>query len=150
MTIYKITQTETHYGEANSLDEIREQWNNGLFDCGLIDVDISEADFENQDSQLEISETKICVDCGRDAEGSYHKNDKVTLTFSTLKQAQNEAIIQGIKYAMDYLEDVNYHTGANVVAELLDIIAGKANAPEWQSEFFAKPEHSLYSTRCEN
>ena len=70
MTIYKITQTETHYGEANSLDEIRKQWNDGLFDCGLIDVDIVKADFENQDSQLEIAETKICVDCGRSAQST--------------------------------------------------------------------------------
>lgn len=150
MTIYKITQTETHFGEADSLDEIREQWNNGLFDCGLIDVDISEADFSIENPQLEITKTKICVDCGRGANGGWHANDTVTTTFASLKQAQNEAIVQGIKYAMDYLEDINLHSGANAVAEFLQMLTEPsfANVPTWQTSFLA--EHGLYSTECEN
>lgn len=154
MTIYKITQTETFFGNADSLDDAQELFNEGVFDCATsLTVDISEADFENPISQLETAKSKIeiCLACGYDKnEGGYHAPDDVTITFRTLKQAQNEAILQGINFAMDYLEDVNYHTGAYLVAELLDIINGTQTAPEWQSTFFTKPEHTLYSTSCEN
>jgi len=150
MTIYKITQTETHFGHADSLDDAQEQWNAGVYDCATsLTLDITEADFENPNLQLEVQETKICVDCGQDFGAGYHANEAVTITFATLKQAQNEAIVQGIKYAMDYLEDINYHDGANAVAEFLEMLTEPsfANVPTWQTEFMA--QHALYSVKCE-
>lgn len=153
MTIYKITQTETFFGNAESLDEAQELFNEGVFDCASsLTVDISEADFENPNPQLDTAPKKIevCLSCGHDKnEGGYHALDEVTTTFRTIKQAQNEAIIQGIKYAMDYLEDINYHDGANAVSEFLTMLTEPsfANVPTWQTEFMAR--HSFYSTGCE-
>jgi len=154
MTIYKITQTETFFGNADSLDDAHELFNEGVFDCASsLTVDIIEADFENPISQLDNAPKKIevCLSCGHDKnEGGWHAGDNPGITFAGLKQAQNESIIAGIKFAMDYLEDINAHHSANAVAELLDIINGTETAPQWQNAFFAKPEHSLYSMKCES
>lgn len=89
-----------------------------------------------------------CLECPPDSHG-WHKGDDAGITFEGLKIAQNEAILRGIQIAIDYLEDVNYHTGANALSECFDILAGNAKAPEWQLSFFATREHSLYSTECE-
>jgi len=151
MTIYKITQTETHFGHADSLDDAQEQWNAGVYDCATsLTVDITEANFENPNLQLEVQETKICVDCGQDFGAGYHANEAVTITFATLKQAQNEAIVQGIKYAMDYLEDINLHSGANAVSEFLTMLTEPSfgDVSPWQKAFLST--HPLYSTECEN
>ena len=106
--------------------------------------------FDNVEDGETLTEliNRPCLECPPDSRG-WHKGDDAGITFEGLKQAQNEAILQGIRFAMDYLEDVNYHTGANVVDELLAILDGKQQAPEWQLSFFATREHSLYSTECE-
>jgi hypothetical protein len=56
----------------------------------------------------------------------------VTTTYETTKRAQAEAIRQGVRLAIDYLEDINYHTGANALCELLEAIDGTGNLPQWQ------------------
>lgn len=156
MSIYKITEVVTHNTHADSREEALELWLGGSLDAPHIVTTVEEIDpiFSGGVSQLETSDSKNeeiateCEDCGKNFyEGGYHRNDEVKITFSTLKHAQNQAILEGIRYAMDYLEDINYHDGANAVAEFIDIINGKATAPEWQSEFLKR--HALYSTECE-
>jgi len=153
MTIYKITQTETFFGYADNLADAQELWNQGVYDCATsLNVTFEEADFENQVSQLDTAESKIeiCETCGLTlGEGGYHRNDDVTVTFSTLKHAQNQAIVQGIKYAMDYLEDINLHSGANAVSEFLTLLTEPSfgDVSPWQKRFLST--HALYSTECE-
>jgi hypothetical protein len=88
-----------------------------------------------------------CEECS--AEWGWHKNDEAGITYEGLKQAQNEAILRGITYAMEYLEDINYHDGANVLAEYLAFLSSpdSVKMPDWQSNFHAG--HTLYSTECE-
>lgn len=156
MSIYKITEVVTHNTHADSREEALTLWLEGVLDAPHIITTVEEIDpiFSGGVSQLETSDSKNeeiateCEDCGQNFyESGYHVSEPVTVTFRTLKQAQNEAILQGIQYAIDYLEDINYHDGANAVAELFDIINGKATAPEWQGEFFKR--HALFSTECE-
>lgn len=80
-----------------------------------------------------------CLECPPDAKG-WHKGDDVGITFESLKQAQNEAILHGVKMAMDYLEEVNLHSGANKLQDLFDILN---DGGTFYSQF------SLYSTECE-
>ncbi len=156
MSIYKITEVVTHNTHADSREEALTLWLEGVLDCPEIVTTVEEVSpkFSEGVSQLETSEPENeeiateCKDCGKNFyEGGYHRNDEVTITFSTLKHAQNQAILQGIQYAIDYLEDINYHDGANALEEFIDIMNGKATAPEWQSEFLKR--HALYSTECE-
>lgn len=88
-----------------------------------------------------------CDHCA--AEWGWHKDDEAGITFEGLKKAQNEAIIKGITYAMEYLEDINYHDGANVLTEYLAFLEDPQSVkmPDWQSNFHAG--HTLYSTECE-
>lgn len=88
-----------------------------------------------------------CEECS--AECGWHKNDDAGITFEGLKKAQNEAILRGITYAVDYLEDINYHDGANVLSEYLAFLSSpdSVKMPDWQSNFHAG--HTLYSTECE-
>lgn len=90
--------------------------------------------------------TRPCLECPPDSRG-WHKGDDPGLTFEGLKKAQNEAILRGVQIALDYLEDVNLHTGANALNDLWEYLTGTMKPDEWQSGFFA--EHSLYSTECE-
>lgn len=155
MKMYKLTQTETHTYKGESPEEILELFNEGVLDCAeSITVTVEEItkNFSGAVSQLEPDEAKIqiCEACGLTlGEGGYHRNDEVTLTFSTLKHAQNQAIVQGIKYAMDYLEDINYHDGANAVSEFLTMLTEPSfgGVPTWQAKFMNT--HALYSTECE-
>jgi len=190
MTIYKITQTETFFGQADSLDDAHELFNEGVFDCASsLTVEIIEADFSGADSQLKNEEEKNrtftflsgetydvkatslqeaeerlyahmrcdeseyveegeiltelisrpCLECPPDAKG-WHKHDDAGITFEGLKQAQNEAILHGVKMAMDYLEEINCHSGARAVNELKSIL-------EDGGTFFSS--FALYSTECE-
>lgn len=90
-----------------------------------------------------------CLECPADAKG-WHKGDNVGITFAGLKQAQNEAIIQGIRYAMNYLEDINLHSGAQAVADFLALLTEPSfgDVSPWQQAFLNS--HPLYSTECEN
>lgn len=83
------------------------------------------------------------------AEWGWHKDDEAGITFEGLKKAQNEAILLGIKFAMDYLEDINYHDGANALQEYWAFMSDPESVkmPDWQSVFHAG--HSLYSIECE-
>lgn len=88
-----------------------------------------------------------CEECS--AEWGWHKEDEAGITFEGLKKAQNEAILRGILYAMEYLEDINYHDGANALQEYWAFMSNPENVkmPDWQSNFHAG--HTLYSTECE-
>lgn len=107
----------------------------------------SDDDAEELDVETILEETP-CHECPSDSHG-WHKNNNAGITYEGLKKAQNEAIIQGIKYAMDYLEDINAHHSANALAHFLDLLTENTfeTIPEWQRDFFAK--HSFYSTECE-
>jgi hypothetical protein len=83
--------------------------------------------------------SRPCLECPPNT-GGWHKGDDVGITFESLKQAQNEAILHGVKMAMDYLEERNLHSGANMVQELFDILNDGGT-------FFSP--HALYSTECE-
>lgn len=143
MTNYIITQTEIHHVSADSVKEAHDLFNENVYDCATsITVEVVEADFKNgvylENSQIEIEE------------GDYPSKDEiVTTTFGCLKTVQNEEIIKGIRYAMDYLEDINYHDGANAVQQFLDILTEVSlyGMPEWQKQFFA--EHPLYTVPTE-
>lgn len=131
---------ETYDVEASNLQEAQTR----------LDDYLNGESFEYVEEGETLSEAivKPCLECPKDAKG-WHKHDDAGITYEGLKQAQNEAIIQGIQYAIDYLEDINYHDGANAVAEFLDLLTENTFVPipEWQREFFAK--HSFYSTECE-
>lgn len=88
-----------------------------------------------------------CEECS--AEWGWHKEDEAGITFEGLKKAQNEAILRGILYAMEYLEDINYHDGANALQEYWAFMSNPESVkmPDWQSNFHAG--HTLYSTECE-
>lgn len=142
MTNYIITQTEIHHVSADSVKGAYETFEAGIYDCATsINVQVVEADFKNgfhlADSQFEIEEY----------DGDPEDPEAVTLSFRTLKTVQNEEIFRGIQYAIDYLEDINYHDGANALSELFDILKGTSAAPQWQSEFFSR--HPLYSVPTE-
>ena len=127
-TIYEI--------EATSRDEAMEKLSEGVADG----IDEGEALSDFYGSQP-------CEECS--AEWGWHKNDDAGITFEQLKKAQNEAILLGVKYAMDYLEDMNYHDGAMVLQEYRAYLSrpDSVKMPDWQSTFHA--EHTLYSTGCE-
>jgi hypothetical protein len=131
---------ETYDVKASTLAEARRR----------LDDYLSGESFEHVEDGETLTEliARPCLECPPDSRG-WHKGDDAGITFEGLKIAQNESFIAGIELARDYLEDVNYHTGANVVADLLAILDGKQIFPEWQLDFFAKREHSLYSTECE-
>ena len=144
MTNYIITQTEIHHVSADSVKGAYETFEAGIYDCATsINVEVVEADFKNgvhlDNSQFENEVSQLSPE--------WSKNEEVTITFGTLKTAQNEEIFKGIQYAIDYLEDINYHDGANALSELFDILKGTSAAPQWQSEFFAR--HPLYSVPTE-
>lgn len=144
MTNYIITQTEIHHISADSVKEAHDLFHENVYDCATsINVEIVEADFKNgvhlDNSQFE-----------NETSAEWKKDDEVTITFGTLKTAQNEAIVLGIQYAMDYLTDINAHTAAECVQEFLWMLT-EASAlhpiPEWQKQFFA--EHPLYEVPTE-
>jgi hypothetical protein len=127
-TIYEIP--------ATSKDEAMEKLSDGVAD-GM---------FEGE-ALSDFYGSQPCEECS--SEWGWHKNDEAGITFEGLKKAQNEAILLGIKYAMDYLEDINYHDGANVLQEYWAFMSDPESVkmPDWQSVFHAG--HSLYSTECE-
>lgn len=145
MTNYIITQTEIHHVSADSVKEAQDLFNENTFDLATsITVEIVEADFKNEVPQLLPRVLQIEAPKW---DGYPSKDEEVTVTFGTLKTVQNEEILKGIRYAMDYLEDINYHDGANALEEFIDYIQGTMSAPEWQSEFFAR--HPLYTVPTE-
>lgn len=182
MKNYKITQTETHFAQAENEDTLRDLWKQGAIDgSGILEIEIEEmpsnqlkrytilsgtiyeieanskdeamAKLDNLD-ELDEGEalsdfygSQPCDKCETDF--GWHEDDYAGITFGGLKQAQNEAILRGIQYAMDYLEDINYHDGANVLNEYWAFMSDPESVkmPDWQSVFHAG--HSLYSTKCE-
>jgi hypothetical protein len=125
-TIYEI--------EATSKEEALDKLSKGV-------------DIEEGEAHSDFYGTQPCEHCS--AEWGWHKDDEAGITFGGLKQAQNEAILRGIKYSMDYLEDINYHDGANALQEYWAFMSDPASQtmPDWQSNFHAG--HTLYSTECE-
>lgn len=132
---------ETYDVEASNETEARQKLDNYLSGESFDGVTEGET--------LTEAINRPCLECPPDAKG-WHKGDDAGITFEGLKQAQNEAIVQGIKYAMDYLEDINYHDGANAVQEFLTLITEPSfgDVSPWQQSFLNS--HSLYSTECEN
>lgn len=63
---------------------------------------------------------------------TWKPEDTVTTTFRSLKQSQAEAIYNGVVLAMDYLEDINYHTGANALEFLLEALQDNGELEPWQ------------------
>ena len=54
---------------------------------------------------------------------TYKANDEVVTTFATLKRAQNEAFQEGIKFAMNFIQQkLNPFDTANEVMELLEAL----------------------------
>lgn len=104
-------------------------------------------DIEEGEAHSDFYGSQPCEECS--AEWGWHKQDEAGITFESLKKAQNEAILRGIKYAMEYLEDINYHDGANALEEYGAFLASpdSVKMPDWQSNFHAG--HTLYSTECE-
>lgn len=104
-------------------------------------------DIEEGEAHSDFYGSQPCEYCA--AEWGWHKDDEAGITFEGLKKAQNEAILRGITYAMEYLEDINYHDGANVLAEYLAFLEDPQSVEmsDWQSNFHAG--HTLYSTECE-
>jgi hypothetical protein len=148
MTIYKITQTEVHHVSADSAGEAQDIFNQGTYDClTSLNVEIVEADFKNEVSQLRPKTLQIEAP---EWDNYPSKDEIVTTTFGCLKTVQNEEIIKGIQYAIDYLTDINSHTAAECVQEFLWMLT-EASAlhpiPEWQKQFFA--EHPLYEVPTE-
>ena len=92
--------------------------------------------------------SQSCEVCPENAKG-WHIEDEAGITFGGLKQAQNEAIVKGVQYAIDYLEDINYHTGANALEGFLNVLtkADFTDISEWQRPFLEL--HALYSEECE-
>lgn len=90
-----------------------------------------------------------CSTCSTPTAHGWHIEDEITMTYQGLKRSQNEAIVLGVQYAIDYLEDINYHTGANAVEEFRNILteADFTKGPEWQKPFLER--HALYSEECE-
>lgn len=91
-----------------------------------------------------------CKDCTNPTAKGWHVEEEITLTYGGLKKAQNEAIIQGVTYAMDYLEDINLHSGANAVSDFLEILTGQTILREgyWQEDFHKS--HALHLENCQN
>lgn len=181
MRTYKITQTETHFAEAENESQLLDLWNEGGIDCPKnIEVKIEEVkaslkrftilsgtiyeieatskkeamkklsegvDIEEGEAHSDFYGSQPCDKC--EGEWGWHEDDDAGITFSGLKQAQNEAILKGIAYAMEYLEDINYHDGANALAEFWDFLYSpdSTKMPDYQSNFHAG--HTLYSTKCE-
>jgi hypothetical protein len=104
-------------------------------------------DIEEGEALSDFYGSQPCEECS--AEWGWHKNDDAGITFEQLKKAQNEAILRGILYAMEYLEDINFHDGANVLHEYWAFLSSpdSVKMPDWQSNFHAG--HTLYSTECE-
>jgi hypothetical protein len=125
-TIYEI--------EATSKQEAMQKLSEGV-------------NIEEGEAHSDFYGSQPCEECS--AEWGWHKQDDAGITFEGLKKAQNEAILLGIKFAMDYLEDINYHDGANVLNEYWAFMSNPESVkmPDWQSVFHAG--HSLYSTECE-
>ena len=90
-----------------------------------------------------------CQDCSMPTNGNgWHVGDTFGTTYGTMKQAQREATISGIRSAMDYLEEINDHTGANAVAEFLEFLQGEqVNRSEWLQPFLDL--NVLPSRKCE-
>lgn len=132
---------ETYDVEASNLQEAQTR----------LDDYLSGESFEYVEEGETLSEVIVspCLECPKDAQG-WHKNDDTGITFGSLKQAQNEAIIKGIRYAMDYLENINLHSGANAVSEFLTMLTEPSfgNVSPWEQDFLNT--HPLYSTECEN
>lgn len=181
MRTYKITQTETHFAQAENEDTLRDLWNEGAIDCPkTLEVKIEQledrvkrytilsgtiyeieatskeeamkklsegVDIEEGEAHSDFYGSQPCDKC--EGELGWHEEDEAGITFSSLKKAQNEAILQGITYAMEYLEDINFHDGANALEEFLAFLASpdSVKMPDWQSNFHAG--HTLYSTKCE-
>ena len=89
-----------------------------------------------------------CEVCPENVKG-WHIEDEAGITFGGLKQAQNEAIVKGVQYAIDYLEDINYHTGANALEGFFNVLtkADFTDISEWQKPWLES--HALYSEECE-
>lgn len=89
-----------------------------------------------------------CEACPGNAKG-WHIADEAGVTYSGLKQAQNEAIVKGVQYAIDYLEDINHHDGANALEGFLNVLtrADFTEISEWQKPWLES--HGLYSEECE-
>lgn len=88
-------------------------------------------EFEEPDTSAELLSCEGCPECeARPAE--WHNEQKVTVTFETLKRNQAEEIFNGLLLAIDYLEDINLHTGANALGELVEVLNKERNLPEWQ------------------
>lgn len=89
-----------------------------------------------------------CEVCPENAKG-WHIEDEAGITYSGLKQAQNEAIVKGVQYAIDYLEDINHHTGANALEGFLNVLTKTdfTDTSEWQKPFLES--HALFSEECE-
>lgn len=88
---------------------------------------------DEPDTYADFSSCNGCEECHGDPT-KWHREQTVATTYETLKRAQAEAIRQGVTLAIAYLEDINYHTGANALGELLEAMNGVTDLPEWQEE----------------
>lgn len=90
-----------------------------------------------------------CTTCTNPTANGWHTQDEITLTYEGLKKAQNEAIVKGVQYAIDYLEDINHHDGANALEGFRNVLtrADFTEISEWQKPWLQS--HGLYSEECE-